>query len=154
MNGITITVANFASMPVGVIIVWGIMKLLDTNLVMTTRTKVLVQLGISFVYALVAALLFMDGSMKELSQQGVILFLSVALAQVFGYETFTKLLGTKGDGKPLMLRRKTSADKQSNISTRAPMTPDMYMNPTAGNKSFLPKDSLSATKDKQENEEG
>jgi hypothetical protein len=139
MNGFTITPANFASMPVGILIVWGIMKLLDSTLVMSTRAKVLVQLGVSLLYSLVAALLFMNGSTKELLQQGVILFLTVSLAQVFGYETLTKMAGVKGDSQPLMIRRKTSNDKNPKLQQRGP-TRSQYSTASAYDNPFVPKE--------------
>ena len=102
MDAVTgaITLQNFATAPVGVALVTAIMFALDKSFAMTTRAKVLMQILISVLYAVVAASVFMTGDIKLLIQQGIILFCAVAFSQVFGYETFTKIAGTKGDGLP------------------------------------------------------
>lgn len=102
MADFSVTVQNFATLPAGVAIVWAAMIFLNEAFPhMTTRAKVIMQVVCSAVYATLATALYLNGSVRELAQQGVVLFISVAFAQTWGYETTMKLAGLKGDGKKL-----------------------------------------------------
>lgn len=108
MNGFTgpITLQNFATAPVGIAIVWAVMFALANSFQMTTRAKVLVQLGVAVLYTIVATLVFLTGDARTLVQQGIILFCAVAFGQIAGYETVTKISGYKGDGLPFTFFKK------------------------------------------------
>jgi hypothetical protein len=95
-----ITLNNFATAPVGVALVWALMFALDQSFAMSTRAKVLIQIIASVVYSAVAAGVFMEGTVKGLIQQGIILFCAVCFTQMAAYETVTKVSGFKGDKLP------------------------------------------------------
>lgn len=111
-----ITLDNFATAPVGVALVWALMFALDQSFAMSTRAKVIVQILAAIVYSAVAAGVFMEGTVKGLIQQGIILFCAVCFTQMAAYETTTKISGFKGDKLPFTFFK----HNYTNVSPLAP----------------------------------
>lgn len=88
-----LTIQNFATVPMGIAIVWAVMGLI-ANIwpALSSPQKTGIQALVAFVWATISVLLFLTGDWVGRLQQGLVAFVMVAGTQYWGYQLKSKLL--------------------------------------------------------------
>lgn len=88
-----ITIANFATWPIGVAIVWGMMTWLkNIKPDITPAWTHIAQVGFALLWTIIGVTVFSTGTVRELVQLGFVNFFLVAGSQYWGYQLKHKLV--------------------------------------------------------------
>ena len=122
---IQITVDNFATIPVGIFLVWVVMHLIDRAYpTLTSRQKVYVQVCIALAWAVTAGVVFLSGDWRMRAQQVIVMLFSVASGQTFIYEGLKKVAPAMFDS--------SSPEPTTPVVPVAPVEPAPVSTPASG----------------------